>query len=182
MFQAGWPRSPRGFGRCGVRIPLEHHLELNLELTASRKSQLAIEYAHRIASEQSDQWIFWVHAGTKARVEEGFQAIADAVKLPDRKQAKADIPQLVYSWLSNERNGRWITILDSADDRDVFYSTANSVKSKPLAVCLPQSRNGSILVTTRDMDLARRLTGGDKNIVEVGAMAQTDALSLLEKN
>jgi hypothetical protein len=65
--------------------------------------------------------VFWVHAGTQARIEEGFRTIADTVKLPGRNQPKADILQLVYSWLSNERNGRWIIILDSADDRDVFY-------------------------------------------------------------
>ncbi|KAB5569902.1 hypothetical protein GE09DRAFT_1283104 [Coniochaeta sp. 2T2.1] len=61
---------------------------------------------------QPGTWVFWVHAGTQARVEEGFRAIADAVKLPGRNQPKADIPQLVYNWLSNERNGRWVTILE----------------------------------------------------------------------
>lgn len=70
------------------------------------KSQLAIEFAHQIAAGQPDTWIFWVHAGPQARVEEGFRTIADTVKLPGRKQPEADIPQLVYSWMSNERNGK----------------------------------------------------------------------------
>ncbi|KAK4206181.1 hypothetical protein QBC37DRAFT_142358 [Rhypophila decipiens] len=91
------------------------------------KSQLAIEYAHRIARGRPETWVFWVHAGTQARVEEGFRTIADTVKVPGRNQLKVDIPQLVYSWLSNERNGRWIMILDSADDSDVFYN-ANSTR------------------------------------------------------
>ncbi|KAK4207230.1 hypothetical protein QBC37DRAFT_241786, partial [Rhypophila decipiens] len=56
--------------------------------------------------------VFWVHAGTQARVEEGFRTIADAVKLPGRNQHKADIPQLIHGWLSNERNARWVLILD----------------------------------------------------------------------
>ena len=87
------------------------------------KSQLAIEYAHWITAGHFDRWVFWVHAGTQARVEEGFRTIANAVKLPGWNQPKADIPQLVYCWLSNERNGRWIMILDSADDRNVFCSS-----------------------------------------------------------
>ncbi|KAK3387984.1 P-loop containing nucleoside triphosphate hydrolase protein [Podospora didyma] len=153
------------------------------------KSQLAIEYAHRIAEQQPDKWVFWVHAGTQARVEEGFRTIADAVKLPGRNQPKADIPQLMYSWLSNERNGRWIMILDSADDRDVLYN-ANSSPSptssdaydrRSFATYLPQSRNGSIIVTTRNRDLAFKLTGRRQNMIDVGPMAQTDALTLLEK-
>ncbi|KAK4139101.1 kinesin light chain [Dichotomopilus funicola] len=153
------------------------------------KSQLAIEYAHRIAAGQPDKWVFWVHAGTKARVEEGFRMIADAVKLAGRNQPKADISRLVYSWLSNERNGEWILVLDSADDGDVFYNVdhASSATSgdtgerRPFATYLPQSRNGSILITTRNKDLAFRLTGRRQNMIDVGPMAQADALSLLEK-
>jgi hypothetical protein len=120
------------------------------------KSQLAIEYAHRIAAGKPDTWVFWVHAGTQARVEEGFRALADAVKLPGRNQPKANVPQLVYGWLSNERNGRWTMILDSADDRDVFYHPAsgNARKERRYATYLPQSRNGSIIITTRDVLVA----------------------------
>ncbi|KAK4674582.1 hypothetical protein QC763_0025790 [Podospora pseudopauciseta] len=153
------------------------------------KSQLAIEYAHRLATRQPDAWVFWVHAGTYARVEEGFRTIADAVKLTGRNLPKADILQLVYSWLSNERNGRWIMILDSADDRDVFYNAniAHGTTSgderdrRPFVTYLPQSQNGSIIVTTRNKDLAFRLSGRRQNMIEVGPMAQTDALTLLEK-
>ena len=153
------------------------------------KSQLAIEFAHRVAARQPDTWVFWVHSGTQARVEEGFRTIADTVKLPGRNQPKADIPHLVCRWLSNERNGRWIMILDSADDRDVLYlatngdasTSGNARNRRPFATYLPQSRNGSIIITTRNKDLAFRLTGRHQNVIEVGPMAQTDALTLLEK-
>ncbi|KAL8330826.1 hypothetical protein RB593_001671 [Gaeumannomyces tritici] len=113
------------------------------------KSQLAIEFAHRAAEKTPNKWIFWIHAGTQARVEEGFQAIADVVKLPGRNQPKADVLQLVYG--------------------------------KPLANYLPQSRNGSIVVTTRNRDLAFRLTGDHKNIIDIKPMVLADALLLLKK-
>ncbi|KAL7905410.1 TPR-like protein [Trichoderma velutinum] len=146
------------------------------------KSQLAIEFAHIFAEEHKDIWVFWIHAATRARVEEGFQLIADAIKLPKRKQPKADIPLLVRNWLSNEHNGRWIIILDSADNSDVLYSTDNSRHGKrSLAAYIPKSRNGSLVLTTRNRSLASKLTGGYKNIIEVGPMAETDALALLEK-
>ncbi|KAK4149742.1 P-loop containing nucleoside triphosphate hydrolase protein [Chaetomidium leptoderma] len=147
------------------------------------KSQLAIEFAHRIAAGQPDTWVFWVHAGTQASVQEGFRTIADTVKLPGRNQPKADIPQLVYGWLSNERNGRWIMILDSADNCDVFYclTRSDARNGRPFATFLPQSRNGSIIITTRNKDLAFRLSGRRQSIIEIGPMAQTDAVTLLEK-
>ncbi|KAL8367884.1 hypothetical protein RB599_003683 [Gaeumannomyces hyphopodioides] len=145
------------------------------------KSQLAIEFAYRTAEKTLNKWIFWIHAGTQARVEEGFQAIADVVKLPGRNQPKADVLQLVYGWLSNEQNGRWTIILDSADDGGVFYATNDGRKGKPLASYLPQSRNGSIVVTTRNRDLACRLTGSYKNIIDIEPMVLADALLLLEK-
>ncbi|WPJ61335.1 hypothetical protein SMAC4_13446 [Sordaria macrospora] len=147
------------------------------------KSQLAIEFAHRTAERHPDTWVFWVHAGTQARVDEGFRAIADAAKLPGRNHPKANIPQLVYGWLCNKRNGKWVMVLDSADDHDVFYgTTSNGTRNgQPFANSLPQSQNGSIIVTTRDKGLAGRLTGRRQNMIEIGPMAQTDALALLEK-
>ncbi|SPO02493.1 uncharacterized protein DNG_05166 [Cephalotrichum gorgonifer] len=145
------------------------------------KSQLAIEFAHRIAEARSDVWMFWIYAGKQAHVEEGFRTIADTVKLAGRSRPKADIPLLVQNWLSNERNGRWIIILDGADDYEVFYGASEAGRDRPLATYLPQSRNGSIIITTRNKDLAWRLTGNRENIIEIGPMVQTDALTLLQK-
>lgn len=142
------------------------------------KSQLAIEYSHQTAEKNKNTWVFWVHAGTRARVEEGLRAIADAIKLPDRHKPKADIPQLLYAWLSNERNGKWFMILDSADDQDVFSGERGN---QPLASYLPQSPNGSILVTTRDQAFAIRLTGSHKSVIKVGPMNSEQALFFLEK-
>ncbi|RYP55594.1 hypothetical protein DL771_012348 [Monosporascus sp. 5C6A] len=151
------------------------------------KSQLAIEYAYRIAEqsagEVADTWVFWIHAGTQARVLEGFQAIADTVRLAGRKQPQADILLLVSRWLHSERSGKWMVILDGADDADVLFATNQHAAhdSRPLASYLPQSPNGSILVTTRDRDLAFRLTGRHNGIIDVGPMAMDDALALLRK-
>ncbi|KAK1763950.1 P-loop containing nucleoside triphosphate hydrolase protein [Phialemonium atrogriseum] len=150
------------------------------------KSQLAIEYAHRIREsagdlEPSKSWVFWIHANTAARVQEGFKAIADAAKVRGRNEPKADILQLVYRWLCNEGNGRWYIILDSADDLDVFCDAKVTASGQALSTYLPQSQNGSILITTRYKEVAWKLAGDNRSIIEVGAMTQTDALSLLEK-
>ncbi|KAL2271500.1 hypothetical protein VTJ83DRAFT_871 [Remersonia thermophila] len=167
------------------------------------KSQLAIEYGRRIDAAQNKpdkhenlilqvlgkkkerheknlQWIFWIHAATRRRVEQGFRTIADILRLPGREDPKANIPRLVHAWLSDERNEKWIIILDSADDYDVFCAK-QSDDDEPLASYLPQSHNGSILITTRSMELARQLTGSQKNIIEIGPMVQGEAHDLLKK-
>ena len=146
------------------------------------KSQLAIEFAHRISQARRGVWIFWIYAGTQGRVEEGFRTIAETVKLAGASDPKADIPLLVQNWLSNERNGRWIVVLDSADDREALYGAGEHGESRrPLASFLPQSRNGAVIVTTRNKDLAFKLTGSHRKMIEVGPMTPDDAITLLEK-
>ncbi|KAH6869395.1 hypothetical protein B0T10DRAFT_568921 [Thelonectria olida] len=149
------------------------------------KSQLAIEFAHQLKDHnvagEDQMWVFWVHAGTATRIEEGFKAIADATKIPGRNQPNADIMQLVYCLLSNETWGRWCMILDSADEHGVLFGVnGNNHDGRSLATYLPQSRNGSILLTTRNRDLAHRLTGDHQAMIEVGPMMEIDALKLLE--
>ncbi|KAI1737975.1 P-loop containing nucleoside triphosphate hydrolase protein [Xylaria scruposa] len=153
------------------------------------KSQLGIEYAYRVEKsfkqKGKELWVFWVHAGTRARFEQGFKEIADAVKIRGRDQPNADILQRVYQWLRNEHNGRWLMVLDSADDINVFYkgdkqSTTAGEETKALATYLPQSSNGSIIITTRSRDLAFRLTGHNSCVIDVGPMNRAEALALLK--
>jgi tetratricopeptide (TPR) repeat protein len=136
--------------------------------------------------------VFWVHASTIARFEEGYRAIANTVKIPGRNDPKADVLQLVKSWMCNESKGKWVMILDNADDVSIFFNVYNRRKETPLgnsggttapllAAYLPESPNGSILVTTRDEDTACRLTGGDRDIVRIKPMEEGHAFALLRK-
>jgi tetratricopeptide (TPR) repeat protein len=126
-----------------------------------------------------------VHASTKARFEEAYRGIADRLELLGRNDPKVDVLRLVSSWLCDETNGKWMMILDNADDIEVFYPKRTRMRDKsfavasaPLAVYLPQSRTGSILITSRSKDAAARLAGGYQNIKEVRAMDESQALDL----
>jgi tetratricopeptide (TPR) repeat protein len=95
---------------------------------------------------------------------------------------------MIYNWLSNESNGSWLMILDNADDAKVFFGhggtdicrDATTLTVRSLASYLPQSRHGSILVTSRDRDAAIRLTGHSGRLVEVNAMNLHESMALLE--
>ena len=155
------------------------------------KSQLGIEYAYRVRERAPETWVFWVHAGTQARFEEGYRTIAKVASIPGWDDPKADILRLVWSWLCYESNGPWVLIVDSADDSDVFsrpdYGHRTNLPDRldqpveALSDYLPQSSNGSILVTSRSRDAAFRLIGRNVDIIPVGPMNQVHALVLIEK-
>ncbi|KAF2476755.1 TPR-like protein [Lindgomyces ingoldianus] len=155
------------------------------------KSQIAIEYAYQVRDESPDTWVFWVHAGTQARFEEGYRRIAEVTRMEGWDNPKADVLRLVRSWLCNESNGRWVMIIDNADDSDVFFPPLSRQRAvavgnlgqaaEPLSDFLPQSLNGSILVTSRNQDVASRLTDSYASVIEVKLMDDEDALALLER-
>ncbi|EON69994.1 hypothetical protein W97_09260 [Coniosporium apollinis CBS 100218] len=95
------------------------------------KSQLAIEYSYRVRERSPQTWVFWVHASTAARFEEGYRAIADKIKLLGRNEPKADILQLVRSWLCNEGKGKWLMVLDNADVVSVFFDIRGGRQEPP---------------------------------------------------
>jgi hypothetical protein len=49
-----------------------------------RKSQLAIEYSYQVRESSPDMWVFWVHASSAARFQEGYREIAERVKIAAR--------------------------------------------------------------------------------------------------
>ncbi|KAF2193987.1 TPR-like protein, partial [Zopfia rhizophila CBS 207.26] len=148
------------------------------------KSQLAIQYCHDVRDVSPQTFVFWVHASTKARFEEANRDIADRLELLGRNDPKVDVLRLVRNWLCDETNGTWVMVLDNADDIKMFYPKQTRAEDRmataPLAAYLPQSRNGSILITSRSNDAAARLAGGHKNIKVVRAMDESQALHLFQ--
>ena len=71
-------------------------------------------------------------------------------------------------------------IIDNADSLGTIAARgAGSEKATSLARLVPQSSNGSVLITSRNKDVARELTGRERDIITVGAMNQEEAAQLL---
>jgi tetratricopeptide (TPR) repeat protein len=102
---------------------------------------------------------------------------------------KTNILRLVHSWLCDASNGQWTMVVDNADDADVFFSNTSQSRvpgnSDPpvelVSEFLPQSPNGSILITSRDQQVAWKLVGRKSSIYEVNPMDPDNAIALLEK-
>jgi hypothetical protein len=132
--------------------------------------------------------VFCVHASTQARFEEAYRDIAGRLQLPGRDDPKANVLRLVHDWLRDEANGQWVMVVDNVDYVETFFPSrkrqrqgdeADASAQIPLTTCLPQSRNGAILVTLRSEDAAIRLAGGYNKVKEVLAMDEGEGLQLL---
>jgi tetratricopeptide (TPR) repeat protein len=88
---------------------------------------------------------------------------------------KEDVKQLVKQHLSNKAVGKWLLIIDNADDTNLVFGTG---KLEGIADFLPQSENGLILFTTRYQEVAVLLECRD--IIEVEEMTQKEAISFLK--
>ncbi|KAJ5090876.1 hypothetical protein N7532_009560 [Penicillium argentinense] len=155
------------------------------------KSQLAIEYSYRVRSESPTTWIFWVYASNEARFEQSFRDIADQVKIPGRQNPKTNIFKLVENWLLDEKRGKWICILDNADDDGFLCLLPTAGKghlargltnasTKPLLEYIPRSQNGFIIITSRSKEVALKMVN-HKDLIEVNPMESSEALELLRK-
>ncbi|KAF2727510.1 hypothetical protein EJ04DRAFT_538910 [Polyplosphaeria fusca] len=135
------------------------------------KSQLAIEHCYRTAERSAETWVFWVHASNAARLEQGFRDIANLVKLAGRKDPQADVFKLVHDWLRDARKGRWLLVLDNADDAAVL---------SPVSRSLPPSRHGAVIVTSRT-ERATSCLVEDGDVFHIKPMQKGDAQALLHR-
>lgn len=128
-------------------------------------------------------------------MEEGFEQIARILDIPGREDPKANIFQIVGQWLK-DTSEKWLLVVDNADDPIMFSSLARKEKAKeesangnpglltfpPLVnPHLPQTQNGSILITSRNEEASLALVGEDKNIIHVGEMSEKESLDLFFK-
>lgn len=146
-------------------------------LTLKSKSKLAKRHAYNVKS-KSQKWVFWVHASSAAKIEDGFRVIANAAKI--QEHLTVDIFKRVHDWLGNEVNGEWLLVLDSLDNDENLEIKLDGREPLSLIDYLPQSPNGSILVTSQYARVARKLMGHDK-IIPVKPMIQSDAVLLFKK-
>ena len=132
-----------------------------------------------------------MHASNAERIEQGYREIAEQVKIPGRKDPQNNIFDLVSRWLRDEKKGKWLLVLDNADDDvvlsmpQVSASTAiagrdTSQLKRPLSTYLPQSANGALLVTTRTRSVATKLVEA-RDVIAVKPMAEIDAVALFKK-
>lgn len=110
----------------------------------------------------SSSSIIWIYCSTVKRVLQGYKNVSKELNLPRWHDPKANTLDAGFEWLNNKDNGTWLTIADNADDNEVLSLAQHSPVERlnPVALnhYLPRSPKGSIVVTTRDPRIGKRLT------------------------
>ncbi|KAI1287177.1 kinesin light chain [Xylaria venustula] len=139
------------------------------------KTQVALEAAYQVRDTYPDCSVFWVPAVDLTSFENAYREIGKLLNIPGIDDDKADVKVLVKTNLDHARNSSWLLIIDNADDTDMLFQDAE------LANYLPFSRQGSILFTTRNHQVAVQLDIPQENIITVQEMDNAEATKLLRK-
>ena len=100
------------------------------------KTQTAAEYAYQ--QSKSYKRVLWVTADSRDSLRSGFAALARKLKLDERDAPELDLVlRAVRAWLETEENGKWLLVLDNADDLALVQEF------------MPAGRHGHILLTAR---------------------------------
>lgn len=143
------------------------------------KTQIALECAFQIQSISPTCSVFWVRASDTTSFETAYRNIGETLKIPGVRDDKADIKRLVKTRLSQESTGKWLMIVDNADDFEIFYYSSNEDgRSSILSEYLPFSTLGGILFTTRDREAARRYAGS--KVIEIDKMGDKESRELFQ--
>ncbi|KAH8723386.1 kinesin light chain 3 [Phaeosphaeriaceae sp. PMI808] len=139
------------------------------------KSQLALELAYQTKQNNKRCSVFWVDASDIDSLHRSYASITQKLDIPGWRDENANAKQLVKLHLSREAIGQWLLIFDNTNDINLppgGPSTANLIDY------LPQSTLGSIIFTTTNGKIAKRLAS--QNIIELGEMTPDAAQRMLE--
>ncbi|KAM0339923.1 hypothetical protein ACHAPU_010755 [Fusarium lateritium] len=139
------------------------------------KTQIALQIAYWTKEKKQDYSVFWAPALSRASFEQACVQIVVACKIPTTDDK--DAVESVRQYLSSDRAGKWLLIVDNADDIETVMGSTNTEKG--IYRSLPQSSQGRILFTTRYRKVAVSVAG--RNVVDVSAMSQHEATSYLKE-
>jgi Tfp pilus assembly protein PilF len=158
-------RNPNFTGRAGVLEDLESRLAGGpVAVVAVRglggvgKSQLALEYAHRMRQAGRYRLAGWVRADSRVTIAEDMAALAPLLWLPEKETVGETVAQVVRA-LTSLRD--WLLVFDNAQNPD------------DLGGMLPGG-GGHVLITSR-----KRVWGGIATQVDLGEFSRPESVKFV---
>jgi NB-ARC domain/Tetratricopeptide repeat len=140
------------------------------------KTQVALQLAYWTKENKPECSVFWVPATNNASFEQAYTEIAR--KLAVRKSTEDEgLKESVRRCLSLETTGKWLLIVDNADDMDILFGSRGM--SDGIHEYLPESEDGLILFTTRSREVAVAVVA---EMIEIPEMEEQNAIEMLEKS
>ncbi|KAK4205384.1 P-loop containing nucleoside triphosphate hydrolase protein [Triangularia verruculosa] len=187
MHYLPFPRNRNFVEREGVIEMLEGRLLADSDgqrvalvgLGGMGKTQIALQLAHLVKSstqKYKDYSVIWIPALSMATFEQACTTIVN--KFGIRYSGDQDPKEIVREFLSSDKAGKWLLIIDNADDMSVLYGSTQ--QPGRIADFLPASDDGRILFTTRSQEVAVNVAGSC--VVELSEMGPEEAKALLQKS
>lgn len=147
-------------------------------LGGAGKTQIALSFAYQIKETRPEYSIFWVPLLSHETTEQAFVDIAKKLNL-QHKTNNADkcVKDMVCQYLSADEAGKWLFIIDNADDQTLV---SGSEDSAGLDQFFPTSDHGILLMTTRLGHVAEEFAGSD--VLEIKEMSKTEAEELFQRH
>jgi tetratricopeptide (TPR) repeat protein len=146
-------------------------------LSGIGKTQVALQFAYSVKEDHPEFSIFWIQAMSMETFEQGCMEIARALGIHQTQESEKDVKMLVRRRLCAKSAGKWLLIVDNADDLDLLRGVE---QTEGLLAFLPENDDGLIIFTTRYGGIAQCLAGSD--VIDIEKMTGQEAIDLLEKS
>ncbi|KAL9087608.1 MAG: hypothetical protein Q9165_006532 [Trypethelium subeluteriae] len=159
--------------------PLGSHTRIAIVgLGGIGKSELAIEAAYRLKRDVPGLRVLFVRAGSELEFETSYLEAAKAEDIINQTGYSDPIKGFrgIKSFFDSEASGKWLIIIDGADMKETFFGPRQTFD------LLPHGRNGSIIFTSRNNNLAFQLVRSNpESLISLGPLAEKDAVELLTR-
>ncbi|KAI5810565.1 hypothetical protein BZA77DRAFT_254642 [Pyronema omphalodes] len=186
-----FPKNEKYVGQSQVRMFVEQkrrtqdsvisHVSVALHgLGGVGKTQDVLHFVYSCRKAHS---VFWIYCESATRFDEDYRKLAKLVKIPgyNESDSSQDFREIVKRWLEAKESGDWILVLDNADNKTDFFPGRTGDNSPGLARYIPKCAKGTIIITTRDYEVARQLaSSGD--VLTKEEMSFDDAIALFQRN
>ncbi|CAH0055113.1 unnamed protein product [Clonostachys solani] len=139
------------------------------------KTQVALQFAYWMKTNQPTYSVFWIPVLSEASFEQAYMEIGKVLSVP--RESDEDYKKTVQRYLSTEKAGKWLLIIDNADDRAMIFGAPG----KPGVInFLPQTDHGLFLLTTRVREIA--ILFAETDVIGINEMSSHEARTLLDKS
>ena len=154
------------------------------------KTQIALQLIEWYRSSYPNESIIWIHGGSGDLLRQSLTEIAFRCHLLGQGDKSTDPLDAVRRFLLNEDNGRWLMVVDNADNPDTFVKSSRASSSTSqdadrsqrvaLSTYIPRCVHGRIVFTTNSKALGEKLSL-QGSVIEIPPLDLNEACELLCK-
>lgn len=154
------------------------------------KTQIALQLIQWYRTSYPNESIFWIHGGSGDILQQSLTEVALRCNLLRRGDTMTQPLDAVRRFLLNEDNGRWLMVVDNADNPNTFLklsSASPSTSRDPdrsqrvaLGTYIPRCAHGRIVFTTNSKAFGERLSM-QGFVIEIPPLDLHEACELLHK-